>query len=31
MGAMGKQKVKGHSWVEVAKQTIKVCEEVLGK
>lgn len=29
MGALGKEKVKGHSWIEVAKQTIKVCEQVL--
>jgi len=29
MGALGKKKVKGHSWVEVAKQTIEVCEKVL--
>ena len=29
MGALGKRKVKGHSWVEVAKQTVKVCEGVL--
>ena len=29
MGALGKKKVKGYSWVEVAKETVKVCERVL--
>jgi glycosyltransferase involved in cell wall biosynthesis len=29
MGSIGKNKVKGHSWSEVAKQTISVCENVL--
>lgn len=29
MGAEGKKKAKGHSWIEVAKQTLKVCEGVL--
>jgi glycosyltransferase involved in cell wall biosynthesis len=29
MGAEGKKKVKGHSWTEVAKQTVTVCESVL--
>jgi glycosyltransferase involved in cell wall biosynthesis len=29
LGAKGKEMVKGHSWVEVAKETIKVCENVL--
>jgi glycosyltransferase involved in cell wall biosynthesis len=29
MGEEGKKKVKEHSWVEVAKQTIEVCERVL--
>jgi glycosyltransferase involved in cell wall biosynthesis len=31
MGALGKTKVKDHSWIEVAKQTVEVCEGVLGK
>lgn len=31
MGRLGKQKVKRHSWVEVARETIKVCNGVLGK
>lgn len=30
MGELGKKKVKGHSWVEVAKRTVEVCEGVLG-
>jgi glycosyltransferase involved in cell wall biosynthesis len=29
MGALGRQKVRDHSWMEVAKQTVKVCEGVL--
>ena len=29
LGAEGKKKVKGHSWTEVAKHTITVCERVL--
>ena len=29
MGAKGKELVKGHSWVEVARETVKVCESVL--
>ncbi len=29
MGAEGKKKVKNHSWEAVAKETIKVCENVL--
>jgi glycosyltransferase involved in cell wall biosynthesis len=29
MGEKGKEMVRGHSWVEVAKGTIKVCENVL--
>jgi glycosyltransferase involved in cell wall biosynthesis len=30
MGAKGKDLVKGHSWIEVAKETIKVCEIIIG-
>ncbi len=29
MGKLGREKVKRHSWVEVAKQTVEVCEGVL--
>jgi UDP-glucose:(heptosyl)LPS alpha-1,3-glucosyltransferase len=29
MGALGKKKVQGHSWLGVAKNTVKVCEEIL--
>lgn len=31
MGSLGKKKVQDHSWVEVAKQTISVCEKVLDR
>ncbi|MCK5560365.1 MAG: glycosyltransferase family 4 protein, partial [Thermoplasmata archaeon] len=31
MGAEGKKKVKCHSWEEVAKQTVNVCEKVLNQ
>jgi glycosyltransferase involved in cell wall biosynthesis len=29
MGSLGKEKVKNHSWVEVAKESVMVCEGVL--